>query len=523
MRVIPEPLTGEGRIDVRRPAAAIARNLPAIAAISLSFAAMAYVFSHSMTRTYSATATIASQSVGQEDSVDIDTAQRQLAVATSMATSPSVLAGTALRTGATEPDVREALTARLDPGTGVIDITADAGSPARAAQIADAAASEFLVQRAAGIRDGLTATATSLGDEIDRLADQGERAEEDVRVLRERVADIRVQQALAGTDLGLLRAAVPPTSASSPRPALSAFLALLASAIVAAFVVVARDALRKPVTSVRELESLVRAPAIAVMREGRRGRRVDADDAALRLAFESWTGPGRRLVVVSAAGTAANAATVVERLGRALARAGHDTLVIDADLERPSLHRRFRLPAGPGVLRLLGRRGGVSAAALRRAARPVQQDLPGRLALLPAGEAEDGRDQLLTVKNLTKLAEAARETEADYILVRVPPLADAPHAIVLARRADTLVLAVEPREVGSDGAIALGQLARSLGPDVGMIVLDRPAGASRREPPAVPPVAEPAAPLSSARGKAPAKVPAGSSPVRHSRQRARTG
>jgi capsular polysaccharide biosynthesis protein len=497
MRSRSELLTGEGSIELRRPVAAITRNFAAIAALSVSFAVMAYVFSSSMTPSYTATAMISSQAVGQEENVDVDTAQRQLAAATALATSTAVLDSTAARTGATPADVRTAVFARLDPGTGVIGISATALVPRRAAALANAAATEFLTQRAAGIREGLEATESSLRAEMDRLGEQGEPAAEDVRVLHERVADIRVRATLAGRDLGLVRAAAQPSEPSSPKPLLSAFLALMASAIVASVVVVARDTLRKPVTSTRELEALVRAPVIALMRDGRRAKRaggVMAEDTAMRLAFESWAAPGRKLIVVSAPARGDSTA-VVERLGRSFAQAGHNTLVIDADLDRPALDERFLLPREPGLTRILARmgRGTVSGAALRRAARqvPGSAELAGRLAVLASGGASEDGDRILTVKTLTALVEAARDTNADYILVRVPPIADTPHALVLARRADALVLALDRRTMRADAAADLGTLARSLGPEVGLVVLDRPAGTIRREPPRAPAVPEP--------------------------------
>ena len=484
-----EALTGEGRIELRRPVAAITRNLPALIAVSVSFAVMAYVFSHHMTKTYSSTSSIASQSLGSDDNIDIDTASRQLSVATGQATSPGVIDATSMRTGAKPADVEDALTAKLDPGTGVIGITAAAGSPARSAEIANVAAEEFLAQRASGIRAGLAATETSLRSEIRTLAADEDAAPEDVQELRDQLARIRVQATLAGDDLRVLRAATPPTEPSSPKPMLSAFLALLASAIVGAFFVVWRDAVRKPVTSTLELGDLIGAPVISHMRGTRFPKRGDASggDATLRLSFEAWSPPGGRVVVVTAPGSPANATAVVERLGRSFAEAGHDAIVVDADFDAPSLDARFRMPPGPGLTRVLARaaKGAVTGTALRRAARPVPGSaaLPGRLSVLATGEPTDGRERVLTVKALTNLVQAARDTTADYVLVKVPSIDEAPHAIVLAREADVLVLAVERRDVDADQAVELGNLARSLDTQVGIIELDRHAGGVRRDAP----------------------------------------
>jgi capsular polysaccharide biosynthesis protein len=480
-----EPLTGEGRIELRRPVAAITRNLPALIALSVSLALMAYVFSHHMARTYTATTDIASQSLGASDNVDIDTASRQLSVATGQATSPGVVDATAARTHARRTDIEHALTAKLDPGTGVIGVAASAGSPARAAEIANVAAEEFLTQRASGIKDGLAATETSLRSEIATLAADRDTAPEDVQVLRDRLADLRVQATLAGDDLRVLRAATAPSEPSSPKPVLSAFLALLASAIVGAFLVVWRDAVRKPVRSDHELGELVGAPVVSLMRGRPQPGAANGGDARLRLSFEAWAPPGGRLVVVTAPGSPANATAVVERLGQAFAEAGHDTIVIDADFDAPSLDARFRMPPGPGLTRVLQRaaKSAVTGTALRRAARPVPESagLAGRLAVLATGEPTDRRERVLTVKALTNVAGAARDTSADYVLVKVPSIEDAPHAVVLAREADVLVLAMERRDVDADEAVELGRLARSLDTQVGIVVLDRHAGGVLRE------------------------------------------
>ena len=121
---------------------------------------------------------------------------------------------------------------------------------------------------------------------------------------------------------------------ATPRPVLNAFLAFVVAATGMAFLVMARDAMRRRVDSTRELEQLVGAPVIARSARRPRRRRRTARGRGVRRA-----GPRR---------------------GR--------------HLGQPGLRGSRRRPAGPGI------RGGRPGRAPRR-----RRPSPGRRCTIDSG------------------------------------------------------------------------------------------------------------------------------------------
>jgi Mrp family chromosome partitioning ATPase len=185
------------------------------------------------------------------------------------------------------------------------------------------------------------------------------------------------------------------------------------------------------------------------------------------------------------------AGSTVERLGRAFADAGSDVLLVDADLNHPSLHERFQLPLEAGVagaLAQLADRRDVTASTLLESAETVAEDAGqrGRLAVLTSGAPTWEPDRLLRVDALLKLAAALRASKADCVLVQLPPPLQAPEALILAREADALILALAPEAMRHDDAVELAEAIDQLEVPTAIAALHgRPRDSRLRAPRAV--------------------------------------
>ncbi len=159
----------------------------------------------------------------------------------------------------------------------------------------------------------------------------------------------------------------------------------------------------------------------------------DGIDAARALLVQPGAGPASKTVVVTSAvggeGTSATAAN----LAASLARAGRRTLLIDANLRKPSAHRPFGLENTAGLSEVL--RGETAAAPVIRAA-PLD-----RLWVMTAGQGDLRAVQGLARETVVSLLEQLKR-DYEYIVVDTSPVVPTADSLFLAQRADAVILSV---------------------------------------------------------------------------------
>ncbi len=141
-----------------------------------------------------------------------------------------------------------------------------------------------------------------------------------------------------------------------------------------------------------------------------------------------------QVLLLTPASPGETATEVARDLGLAFAEAGRQTLLVDADLERPRLHEVFMVSPSPGLRALLAGSGGSIEAAL------VEIGIPG-LSLLPAG-APDANPPLL--RRVGELLQALRR-RAERILIYAPPAQTTSWTLALAEHSDGALLIARAR------------------------------------------------------------------------------
>jgi capsular exopolysaccharide synthesis family protein len=142
--------------------------------------------------------------------------------------------------------------------------------------------------------------------------------------------------------------------------------------------------------------------------------------------------PGYVLAVTSA--VAGEGKTILAgHLAVRFARSGLRTLLIDADVRRPQLHRLFGLAPGPGV-------GEWVTGAAESAAVMQSGPVPG-LAVLPAGGCDPRTVSTLLDLRLPELLESVKR-DYDVIVLDTAPLLSTPEALAASRTANGVVLSV---------------------------------------------------------------------------------
>ncbi len=173
----------------------------------------------------------------------------------------------------------------------------------------------------------------------------------------------------------------------------------------------------------------------------------------------------KSLVLVTGTNNPQSTTTVAANLAAAAARSGRRTLLVGADLRRPSLHERFGLSNERGLSDVLG--GAVDMEAALHQAPEL-----ANLRILPAGSPVQQPARLLQSVALGRFLSHVKD-DYDLVIVEAPPVLAVADAVDLGRLCEGVVMVVEPgRANRSDVADSVEQLRR-VGVDVlGTIVAE---------------------------------------------------
>lgn len=138
-----------------------------------------------------------------------------------------------------------------------------------------------------------------------------------------------------------------------------------------------------------------------------------------------------RVLVTSSALPAEGKSTVSCNLAIALAQHGRRVLLVDADMRRPAMQGRPEIADKPGLSTMFAMSGEYPLC------QPIS-DLPN-LHLLPAGPTPAHPTEILASGQMQQLMEAWSK-EYDHVIVDTPPVLPFADAIVLASRADGVIL-----------------------------------------------------------------------------------
>ncbi len=170
------------------------------------------------------------------------------------------------------------------------------------------------------------------------------------------------------------------------------------------------------------------------------------------LLFSGNDGNRPKVLVLTSASPSEGKSTVVSNLGIALTEIKQKTLIIDADLRKPRMHRIFDLPNEKGVTDLLKERTITDELMVGM----VQEtSIPG-LFVLTAGSPTTAAANLLYSSSFPELVARFR-LEYDMVLIDTPPMLQMPDARVAARAADAVIIVARANRTTRDAALAVRQ------------------------------------------------------------------
>ncbi|MCP8890709.1 GumC family protein [Sphingomonas faeni] len=280
--------------------------------------------------------------------------------------------------------------------------------------------------------------------------------------LLQRYKEISAASGISANNISIIDRADPPIGAVSPRPLLNLALAIVAGLLAGSGLIFLRENFNDLIRSTNDVERMLGLAAIGVIpklkedtnaREEMADRKSDMSEAyaALRtkLLLSTPTGAPKSLIFTSS-GPGEGKSTSALATARSFAQIGRKVILIDADMRRPSQHKRFEVDNARGLSSLLASQETFENVL-------IDSDQPG-LDLITAGPVPVNPAELIAAPGMQALIERC-ERAYDIVIIDAPPvlgLADAP---TLVANVGSTIFVVEANRVhGRQAKDALGRL-----------------------------------------------------------------
>ncbi|OKH54928.1 chain-length determining protein [Calothrix sp. HK-06] len=302
-----------------------------------------------------------------------------------------------------------------------------------------------------------------------------EEAAESFKGLQRKLEEARIAEAQKVSNIRIIEVANVPTLPSEPQPAIILAIAGAFGILLSTGMVLLLEMMDNRLHDVAEAE-LLNIPLLGILPRLSKSNLALAeadlflDDMGLvepyRMLLKTLEcrSPGKlHLVVVSSALSSEGKSVVVSHLAAVAAMLSRRTLLIDADLRRPKLHRAFNLQAAPGLSDAISQRSG-------RLADFVQPTGIENLSVLTCGSMSARPSQLLESNQMKALLTEAAENY-DLVILDTPPLSACADATTLSQLSDGVMLVTRPnytiKEVLEK---AVADLTRDRIPMLGVVV-----------------------------------------------------
>ena len=281
-----------------------------------------------------------------------------------------------------------------------------------------------------------------------------------------------------------------------PRPVRNTAIGLALGLVLGVALAFVRDLFDRRVRSADEAASLVGLPLLARLPGATIKRRgasrlplvhepdgPEADGYRTLMYRLQMANAERRaqVILVTSAVEGEGKTTTSANLALALARAGHNTALVELDLWRPALHRVFGFTSRLGLTDVLLGRSSVDAALVRADSGPVVGRAGGgnggdpgvgSLAVLPAGHSPSHPSDLIALPTLPDVLASLR-VRYETVILDAPPLVQGGDGIALAAMADAVLVVTRLGGVHRDGLLgASPPFAGHPVPAIGLAVTD---------------------------------------------------
>lgn len=263
-----------------------------------------------------------------------------------------------LGTNQTNEQLRDAITATVDPTSNLVVVTAEADSGEFAARLANTVAARAVEQTNQDSRRRFAVAARQLRARLAKFK-PSEQLTSGAALLQELTHNETLAKVAAPADLR--STARVPTSPSSPKPIRNTILGGILGLIVALVIAFILSSLDRRLRNSGEIQSQLQMPVIGHVRDDMLGKTVLDKDRKLDLAsLEAFrmlrtnldfmdVDTKLRSVAITSALPEEGKSTVAASLAIAATSMGARTLLVECDLRHPALAGRLHLAKEPGL------------------------------------------------------------------------------------------------------------------------------------------------------------------------------
>jgi capsular exopolysaccharide synthesis family protein len=365
------------------------------------------------------------------------------------------------------------------PGTELVRVTAKAGSGKDAADIANDVAnllqdqtfvSQFLTDPTNDLEKQVSDARDRIGEEqrtlasfqatgasASQIASQQsivDATQNSYESLRTQLEQARVKQGQAARAFSVIEPADDPGYPASPRWRFNLAAGLLAGLAAGAALGLVLEYVDPTLRGVRDLESATRLPVLASIPFGIRWKYppppVSPDYRLLATKLQTaMHEQNRHSVMFTSTRPEEGNTTVATYAAMAMAQAGLRVLLLDANLNRPDLHKLFNLPLAPGLYNFVSMNGARPGKPVEEAVPEVVQSSPvPRLSVLTAGTKMNDPSELLASADMRQFLDYL-ETQWDIVVIDGSSMSTGAGSAVMAPVVDGVVLVAAEGQASS--------------------------------------------------------------------------
>ncbi|EYE87668.1 hypothetical protein Q428_11955 [Fervidicella metallireducens AeB] len=171
-----------------------------------------------------------------------------------------------------------------------------------------------------------------------------------------------------------------------------------------------------------------------------------------------------KVIVITSTGPGEGKSTTSSNLAVTMAQGGNKTLLIDCDLRKSMLHRKFNLSNEIGLTNLL-----VDELNLDRV---IQNTRVENLSILTAGTKPPNPAELLGSEKMSSFVQEMKKIY-DYIIIDTPPVIMVTDAQILSQYADGVLLVVASGEAEKDAVLRSKELLQKVDAKILGVVLNK--------------------------------------------------
>ena len=307
-------------------------------------------------------------------------------------------------------------------------------------------------KRAAALRRILGRAEAQLNDmpvtekELTRLVRAQNVADRVYTLLLEKYHEVQIAEAMRLSSARLVESAVLPEFPVKPRKKLNIALACIFGLIIGIMLASLVEYLDDTIKTPDEIDEVIGTAVLGtvprlsedepmlVTRAEPKSALIEAFQTVhANLNFASVDQAVNSLVITSA-GPEEGKTFVSVNLALTMARQGKQVIVVDADLRRPTVHKRFGIDNAEGLTTVLASDRSVEEVL-------VTSEVEG-LRVLPSGPIPPNPVELLASHKMMELCEALSH-KADLVLYDTPPMVMVSDAATLAAQSDGVLLVIE--------------------------------------------------------------------------------